>query len=90
MNCIWISLFCQFINLWSARIAKSDGTGYFIKCFTCRIIPGPANDLILSIVFDYYQMRMSTRHHQTDKRRLQLFIFNIISRNMTFNMMNAH
>ena len=35
-------------------------------------------------------MRMSAGYDQADKRRLQIRVFNIVCRDMTFNMMHTH
>ena len=90
MNCIWISLFCQFINLWSARIAKSDRTGHFIKCFSGRIVSGASEDFVFSVIFYHNQVCMSSGYYQACKRRLQIRMFNIICRNMPFYMVHTY
>ena len=43
----------------------------------------------LSLIHIYNKMRMSSGYHQTDKRRFQILIFNIIGTDMSFDMVYA-
>ena len=39
--------FSSLIDLRAARIAETDGPGHLIKGLSCRVVSGPADDLIL-------------------------------------------
>lgn len=59
-NGMGISLFCQTVDLRTARIAKADGTGNLVERLSRRVVPGPAEDLKYPVVLDDDQMRMAS------------------------------
>ena len=85
-----IALFGCLVHFRTARIAKSDSSRHLIEGLSGRIISRPSNDLELAVILYDDQMRMSAGYDQADKRRLQIRVFNIVCRDMTFNMMHAH
>ena len=89
-NGMWFAFLGLLFNLRSTRIAKSDGAGHLIKCFTGCIVPRPAQNLINTIIFYIHQMGMSPRYHQTQERWFQRCIFYIISTNMSMNVVNTN
>ena len=84
-----ISLFCQLIDLWPARIAESDGTGYLIEGFSCRVVSRSSKDFKGAIVFYNHKMGMASGDDFTQERRLQIRVFDIVRRDVAFNMVNA-
>ena len=90
MNRIGIALLRYLIDVRSTGITQPDGARHLVKSLTRCIIPGPADDLIFSVILDHHQMRMSAGSHQTDKRRLQFLIFYKISTDMSLNVMNTY
>ena len=59
-NGMGISLFCQPVDLRTARIAKADGTGNLVERLARRVVPGPSEDLKYPVVLDDNQMRMAS------------------------------
>ena len=79
INCLRIAfVLIRVIDLGPARIPKSDCARHFIKGFSCRVIPCSSEDLIFPVILYPDQMGMSTGYDETEKRRFQFFIFNII------------
>lgn len=66
---VGISLFRNLINLRAAGIAEADGPGHLVEGLSCRVVSGPADDLIFAVILYDNQMRMTTRHHQAGKGR---------------------
>ena len=58
-------------------------------CLAGRIVPGSADNFIGAVIFNQNQMRVSPGSDQAYKRRLQIFIFNKIGADMSFDMMHS-
>ena len=89
-NGLRIALFGNLINLRTARIAQANGAGHFIKGLSGRVVTGPSQNLVFSIIPHNDQMGMSAGYHQAHKGRLQIKIFDIIGGNVAFNVVYAH
>ena len=46
----------HLVNLGTAGISQSDGTSHLVKSFSRRIISGPSDDLIFTVILDHHQM----------------------------------
>ena len=86
---IRIPLFCDPVDLRSARIPQSDRTRHLIIRFPRRIIAGTSENFIFPIVFYTDKMGMSSGHNKAQKRRFQVRMFDIIRRNMSLDMVHA-
>ena len=53
---IRIALLRHLVNLGTAGISQSDGTSHLVKSFSRRIISGPSDDLIFTVILDHHQM----------------------------------
>ena len=84
-----IALFGSPVYLRTPRITQPHGTGHLIKSLPSRIIPGTSDDLKLAIILYDHQMCMASGYNQAHKGRLQILIFNKVSRNMAFNVVNT-
>ena len=85
-----IAILRCLVYLRAAGISQSHSSGHLVKGFACCIISGSSQNFKFSVILHHHQMRMSSGYNQTHKRRLQIRMFNIVCRNMAFNMMYAY
>ena len=85
-----VALFGNLINLRTARITQANGAGHFVEGFACRVVAGPSENLVFSIIPYHHQMGVTAGYHQTHKGRFQIRIFDIIGGNVAFDMVYAH
>ena len=84
-----VSFFCQLVDLRSARIAESDGTGYLVKGFSGCVVSRSSEDFKRTVIFYNDKMGMASGDDFTQERRLQIRVFDIVRRDVAFNMVNA-
>ena len=84
-----VSFFCQLVDLRSARIAESDGTGYLVEGFSGCIVSRSSEDFERTVIFYNDKMGMASGDDFTQERRLQIRVFDIVRRDVAFNMVNA-
>ena len=73
----------------SARIAESDGTGYLVEGFSGCVVSRSSEDFERTVIFYNDKMGMASGDDFTQERRLQIRVFDIVRRDVAFNMVNA-
>ena len=71
----------------SARIRKSHSSCTFVKALPCRIVTGSADYMKLCITQHFNNMTVCTACDYTQIRRFKFLVTNVVSGNMTCNVM---
>ena len=77
-----VSFFCQLVDLRSARIAESDGTGYLVEGFSGCVVSRSSEDFERTVIFYNDKMGMASGDDFTQERRLQIRVFDIVRRDV--------
>ena len=83
-----IAFLGQRIDLWSARIAQTNGTRHFVKGFAGCIVDCLPEDLIVAVGSDLDNVRVPAGNNQTDARQRDLRMRQEVCVNMPFNMVS--
>ena len=79
----------RLVDLGSAWVAQADLTGNLVKSLAGRVVLGPSQDLVLSVISDQHQMGVASRNNQTGKGRLQGRLGNIVGTDVSLYMMDS-
>ena len=65
LNRFFIAFSCQSFDLWTSRIAETDGPGHLVKGLSRSIVPSTPDDFIDTVIFYIHQMCMSAGYNKT-------------------------
>ena len=72
----------------AAGIGHPQHPGDLVEGFSRRVVQGRAEDVHVRVVFDLHDHRVAAGHHQTQERRLQLRIGDVIGGDMSPDVVN--
>ena len=87
---IYITLFCEIINLLTTGITKTKQFTNFIKSLTTSIISRSAECFINTKLFYMYKLGMSTRNEKRYKWRLYILVFHGSSPYMRLKVIDTY
>ena len=85
---VGVSLPGCLVDLGAAGIAQADLAGHLVEGLSCRVILGPAQDLILPVIPDQDQMGVAAGDNQAGKGRLESRLRNVIGTDMALDMVD--
>ena len=78
----------QFLDFRTAGIRHPHDPGNFVKGFPRRVVPGLPQHFKAVIPCYLKQGRVTPGYHQSQKRRLQIFVIQEIGKHMAFQMID--
>ena len=88
MNGLRIPFLRHSVDLGTAGIPQADLSGHLVEGFPCRVVVGPAQDLIDAVVPDQDQVGMASRDHKAYEGRLQVPRGDIVGADVALDVMD--
>ena len=85
-----VAVLRQLVDLRAARIADTEHAGNFIERLACCVVACAAEDFKLGVAFHHHDLAVTAGRDQCQKRRFQLRIRQISSRNVSPNVVHRN
>ena len=85
-----IAVLRQLVDLRTARIADTEHAGDFIERLACCVVACAAEDFKLGVAFHHHDLAVTAGRDQCQKRRFQLRIRQISSRNVSSDVVHRN
>ena len=85
-----IALSADLVHIHAAGIGEADGPCHLVKTLAGSVVPGASDDMEMGVVLYINDMGVTARHHQTQERRFQVGVGDVVGGDVSPEMVHRN